>query len=344
MIPRENAMNDLTPAPRAFLLTGCAGFIGANTTRMLLESGAQVVGWDNLNDAYAAALKQWRLERLQEFPNFRFMKVDISRREEILAAWNALSSPRFEAIIHLAARAGVRYSVENPWTYIETNCIGTLNLLELCRVRSIPKCVLASSSSVYGETSVPILSEDLPTQTPCSPYAASKIAGEGLAYAYHHLHGLDVSILRFFTVYGPAGRPDMSVLRFVHAIAEEKPLRLYGDGRQVRDFTYIDDIARGVFCSLKKVGLGTFNLGGGAPSSVRDMIRIIADHLGKAPQVEYHPSHPADMESTQADISRARSVLGWVPNVAFEEGLKRTIAWYLENRSWVRSLATLSGE
>src|SRR5690606_25501992 len=206
-----------------------------------------------------------------------------------------------DAVINLAARAGVRPSMLDPWIYYETNVTGTLNVLELGRQVGIRKYVLASSSSVYGDSSQIPYREDQPVNRPVSPYAASKQASETLAYSYHHLHGLDISLLRYFTVYGPAGRPDVSVFRFVRAIAEQTPLTLWGDGEQRRDFTYIDDIARGTILALKPVGYEIFNLGSDQPYRLNEMLDILSRLLNQRPLIERKPAHPADVRQTWAD-------------------------------------------
>lgn len=322
-----------------YLLTGCAGFIASNVAEMLLEDGHTVYGLDDRNDAYPVLLKDWRLAQLKRFPKFHFHELNITDRpalehffQETLRRENRTS---FSACIHLAARAGVRYSAINPWIYFETNVTGTLNLLELCRNSETRKFILASSSSVYGNSTAEIFREDQPTDTPCSPYAASKKSAEALVFSYRHLYGLDASVLRFFTVYGPAGRPDMSILRFIHAIAAEKPLCLYGDGSQARDFTYCRDIASGVIRSLKPVGYSIFNLGGDHTYTVNQLIETIAEQLGKTPRIDRHPAHPADVARTHADISRARTILGWEPVWNFQDGIAQTIEWYLAHQDWV---------
>ena len=333
---------------KTYLLTGCAGFIASNVAELLLEAGNAVYGVDNLNDAYDVVLKEWRLAQLRHYERFHFTRLDITQRDALNTFfYDALRTEKrehFDACIHLAARAGVRCSVVNPWIYLETNAEGTLNLLELCRTSGTEKFVLASSSSVYGNTTAASFREDLPTDTPCSPYAASKKAAEALTYSYHHLHGLDVSVLRFFTVYGPAGRPDMSILRFVNAIAEEKPFRLYGDGTQSRDFTYCKDIAAGVVCSLQPVGYNIFNLGGDKPYSIRELIEMISGQLKKTPIIRTFPAHPADVANTHADITRAREILGWNPRWTLSDGISQTIAWYMKERSWAQTLKSLNGD
>ena len=234
------------------LVTGCAGFIGARVTELLLNQGHTVVGVDNLNDAYDVRLKHWRLARLEGRPGFTFHRLDITDRMALHTLFEALAvSGLLSAVVNLAARAGVRQSVENPWVYYETNVTGTLNLLELCREYGGKKFVLASTSSLYGANNPRPFCEDADTDEPLSPYAASKKAAETLCYTYYYLYGLDVTVLRYFTVYGPAGRPDMSLFRFVQWISEGRPVIVYGDGTQERDFTYVDDIARGTLAALK---------------------------------------------------------------------------------------------
>jgi UDP-glucuronate 4-epimerase len=233
-------------------LTGCAGFIGAKTAELLLEQGHEVIGVDNLNDAYDPTLKRWRLSQLEGKPNFRFQQVDISEWEPTRQVFEAHMP--YDAVVNLAARAGVRQSVQNPWVYVATNTTGALNLLELCRQHGIRKYVLASTSSLYANSERPFR-EDMPTDRPLSPYAASKKGAETMCYTYHHLYGLDITVLRYFTVYGPAGRPDMSIFRFIRWIAEGEPIQVFGDGLQERDFTYVDDIARGTIAALKTTGL-----------------------------------------------------------------------------------------
>ncbi|HTE04499.1 MAG TPA: SDR family NAD(P)-dependent oxidoreductase, partial [bacterium] len=234
-----------------YLVTGCAGFIGWKVCERLASEGHTVVGVDNLNTAYDVRLKQWRLARLQSARGFSFRQLDIGDRE---ALPGAMPRDSVDAVINLAARAGVRQSVEDPWVYVATNITGTLNLLELCRTRGVKKFVLASTSSVYGSDTPRPYREDAATDHPLSPYAASKKGAEVLAYTYHALYGIDVTVVRYFTVYGPAGRPDMSLFRFVKWVAEGDPVIVYGDGTQERDFTYVDDIAAGTVAALKPLG------------------------------------------------------------------------------------------
>lgn len=317
------------------LVTGCAGFVGWKVTEYLLDAEHAVVGVDNVNDAYDPALKRWRLSQLEGRSNFTFYLADICNRELM----NRIFSERrpLDAVVNLAARAGVRPSAQNPWSYFETNVTGTLNLLELCRHHGVAKFVLASSSSLYGENKRPFR-EDQPTDCPLSPYAASKKAAEALCYTYHHLYGLDVTVLRYFTVYGPAGRPDMSIFRFIRWIAEGEPLAISGDGSQERDFTFVDDIARGTLLALKPLGYEIINLGSDRPASLQHVVAILEMLLDQAAKVVYHPKHPADVPATWADISKARELLGWEPQTSLEEGLRRAVEWYLQNRSWAKEV------
>jgi len=324
-----------------YLVTGCAGFIGWKVAELLVSEGHAVVGVDSLNDAYDVRLKEWRLAQLQKHPAFTFYRLDIADREGLRGLFEkVLAAAGCAAVIHLAARAGVRPSVENPWVYYETNVTGTLNLLELCREFGVRKFVLASTSSLYGAHNSGPFREDADTDRPLSPYAASKKAAEALCYTYHHLYGLDVTVLRYFTVYGPAGRPDMSLFRFVQWISEGRPVIVYGDGQQSRDFTYIDDIARGTLAALKPLGYEVINLGSDRPVVLMDAIRLVEELVGKKARIEHRPRHPADVPATWADIRKAERILGWRPRTSFREGVERLVSWYRENRSWAKEIRT----
>jgi UDP-glucuronate 4-epimerase len=326
--------------PERYLVTGCAGFIASKVAGLLLDAGHWVVGIDNLNDAYDPRLKQWRLARLLAHEQFQFHRLDITDLaaiEPLFASRGA--APPFAAVANLAARAGVRPSVTDPWVYYQANCLGTLNLLEMCRRSGVRKFLLASTSSLYGKHNTVPYGEDADTNRPLSPYAASKKGAEALAFTYHHLHGLDVSIPRYFTVYGPAGRPDMSVFRFIRRIAEGESIVLFGDGSQSRDFTFLDDIARGTVAALTTpLGYEIINLGGDRPVLLSAIIDQIAALTGKPVQIERRPMHPADVPATWADVSKAARLLGWRPEVSIEEGLRRSVDWYVANRDLARSL------
>ena len=313
------------------LVTGCAGFIAARVCELLLARGDRVVGIDNVNDYYDTALKQHRLRRLIGQDRFEFHEIDI---ESLGALANLFDETKFDAVVNLAARAGVRYSIENPHVYLTTNANGSLNLLELMRKHGVKKFVLASTSSLYAGQAMPFV-ETLPVNTPISPYAASKKAAEVMAYAYHHLFDIDVTVVRYFTVYGPSGRPDMSIFRFVQQIDQGRPLKIFGDGTQSRDFTFVDDIARGTIAAQRPLGFEIVNLGGGQqPVSIRDVIATLEKLLGKQAEVQYLAPHEADMQSTWADISKAGQLLEWQPEVSLDDGLQATVDWYQENLPW----------
>jgi UDP-glucuronate 4-epimerase len=326
-----------------YLVTGCAGFIGAKVTEFLLAEGHSVAGVDLLNDAYDVRLKEWRLDRLLPHENFHFTRLDIADHaavSQLFAAQSRGQERTFDAVINLAARAGVRQSVEDPWVYYAANTTGTLNLLELCREHAVGKFVLASTSSLYGQNSPMPFQEDADTSRPLSPYAASKKAAETLCYTYHHLHGLDVTVFRYFTVYGPAGRPDMSMFRFVKWIAQDRPVTIFGDGRQSRDFTYVEDIARGTILGLKPLGYEIINLGSDTPIVLMDALHLIERALDREAQLEFHPAHAADVAATWADISKAERLLGWRPQVGFEQGIQNLVDWYRQEESWAQEVAT----
>jgi nucleoside-diphosphate-sugar epimerase len=319
-----------------YLVTGAAGFIGARTSEMLAADGHAVLGIDNLNDAYDVRMKEHRLERLRAVPGFSFRKTDISQKLEV----EALASEDFEAIVHLAARAGVRASVEHPAMFYETNVMGTLHLLELARAAGIQKFVLASTSSIYGEDPPYPTPETASSSEPLQPYAASKKAGEVLAYAFHYLHGLDVSVLRYFTVFGPAGRPDLAMFRFCQWIHEDRPVRVNGTGDQSRGFTYLDDIARGTIMALKPVGYEIINLGGHEVITINRLIELLERIIGTKARVTYGPPNTADMFTNWADVSKAGAQLGWKPEVALEDGVRRMVDWYRVERGWASRILT----
>lgn len=333
------------PSPSAsdpILVTGCAGFIGSRVCQFLLAAGRPLVGFDNLNDAYDVRLKEWRLNRLRSHPGFRFEHVDVADRKALSKAFEAAAeNGHLSAVINLAARAGVRYSVENPWVYYEANVIGTLNLLELCQQYEIDKFVLASSSSLYGDDNRLPYREDQSTDQPLSPYAASKKAAETLCYTYHRLYGLDVTVFRYFTVYGPAGRPDMLPFRLVQWISEDRPVIIFGDGLQSRDFTYVDDIARGTIAGLRPLGYEVVNLGSDRPVPLMHMIRLVEDLVGRPATIEHRPRHAADVTATWADISKAGQLLDWRPQVYLEAGVGELVAWYRSEREWAKNICTL---
>jgi nucleoside-diphosphate-sugar epimerase len=343
------------------LVTGGAGFIGARTAQMLLEQGHEVVVVDNMNDYYDVRLKSRRLLDLARTAGGTAVPVEPKSRvaeylgphefragrlhfvETDIEVFNALddlfAENKFDAVVNLAARAGVRYSMENPLVYMTTNAIGTLNLLDCMKKHGVGKMVLASTSSLYAGQPMPF-SETLPVNTPISPYAASKKSAEVMAYTYHHLYGIDVSVVRYFTVFGPAGRPDMSPFRFMRWVDDGAPIQLYGDGEQSRDFTYVDDVARGTIAALKNVGYEIVNIGGGNnPISILTMIGWIEELLGKKAVINFLPENKSDMRITWADISKAERLFGWKPLVSPRRGFELTAQWYAANRDWVRTIA-----
>ncbi len=318
------------------LVTGVAGFIASRTAERLLERGDEVFGIDDLNPA-GLPLKEHRLSQLLGHEKFRFDRVDVSDRDALAAG---VPSEPFDGVINLAARAGVRASVENPWPYVDVNVTGTLNLLEFCRERGIGKFVLASTSSLYGKGAPVPFQEDQDTNRPISPYAATKKAAESLAYTWHALHGLDVTVLRYFTVYGPAGRPDMATLPFVQRIREGRDITVFGDGSMSRDFTYVDDIARGTVAALRPLGFEVINLGGDSPHTVNELVETIERHVGKRAKIVHEPAHAADVDRTMASIEKAQRLLDWQPEVSLDEGIRRTVAWYEAERAWAKDLET----
>lgn len=351
-------------AGRTVLVTGGAGFIASKTAEMLLDGGGEVVVVDNLNDYYDVRLKIYRLHELakragagedilgkldytqdsaSEYKGpesftagkLHFLKLDI---EDAASLKKMFEKHQFHAVFNLAARAGVRYSMVNPEVYMTTNAMGTLNILNCMRDSDCKKMVLASTSSLYAGCPMPF-KEDLPVNEPLSPYAASKKAAEVMAYSYHHLYDLDISVVRYFTIFGPAGRPDMSIFRFIKWIDEGTPITLYGDGTQSRDFTYVADIARGTIAAMKPVGYEVINLGGGNnPISIKQVIEFIEGLLGKQATINHKPFHKADMKETWADIDKADRLLGWKPVVSQFEGFQKSVEWYLENADWLRNV------
>jgi UDP-glucuronate 4-epimerase len=320
-----------------YLVTGAAGFIGSKVAEQLLERGDEVVGIDNLNDAYDVRLKHWRLEQLEPRNGFSMVRGDIA---DFGVVRQLFAQNKFDAVLNLAARAGVRQSVENPQVYIDANVTGTLNLLRMCVDHSVSKFVLSSTSSLYGGDNPRPYVETLNTDHPLSPYAASKKAAEALCYTYHYLFKIDVTVFRYFTVYGPAGRPDMSLFRFVQWIMEGKPVLVYGDGLQERDFTYVDDVARGTIAGLKPLGYEVINLGSDEPIVLADAVKLVEELTGKKAVIERRPRHPADVQATWADIGKAEQMLGWRPHTDFRAGVRKLVEWYTSQRAWASQIAT----
>jgi len=316
------------------LLTGAAGLIGWQVALRLLKEGNEVVGVDNLNDYYDPRLKEWRLSTLKEFPNFTFHKVDVENYEALRLLFELYG---FDAVVNEAARAGVRASIEDPFVYLRTNAQGTLNLLELTKEFGVKKFVLASTSSLYAGQPLPFR-EDMPVNEPISPYAASKKSAEALTYTYHYLYGIDAVVLRYFTVYGPAGRPDMAVFNFFWRVLKGLPIKVYGDGSQRRDFTFVEDAAEATVKALNLSGYEIVNVGSDRPRALKELIELVEEYAGKKAKVEYLPFHKADLKETWADVSKARRLLGWEPTTSLEEGIEKTARWFKENWDWVKEL------
>jgi UDP-glucuronate 4-epimerase len=319
-----------------YLITGAVGFIGARTATMLIEQGHTVVGIDNINDAYDPRIKDYRLKKLQAMQGFKFHQADISDKSSI----DLFKDEKIDGVINLAARAGVRFSVQNPWAFLESNTTGTLNMLEVCRQFGCRKFILASTSSIYGENPVYPTPETASSSEPIQPYAASKKGAEAMAYSYHHLYDIDVTVLRYFTVYGPAGRPDLAIFRFVKWIIEGEPIRINGDGNQSRGFTYVDDIARGTIAALKPLGYEVINLGGHEVVTINELVEIVEELTGKTANVQYGPPNLADVSMNHADVTKAKNMLGWNPQVDLRDGIKNLIDWYYAERDWAKDILT----
>lgn len=322
-----------------YLVTGAAGFIASSVIGMLLKAGHTVVGVDNMNEAYDVRMKEYRLKKLCDNAKFRFHRLDIAERTTF-ARESPLREQVYDAVINLAARAGVRQSVENPWVYLDTNITGTLNLLEYCRELNIPKFILASTSSVYGSNAPLPTPETYSTDLPLQAYAATKKSAEVLCHVYHYLYGLDVTVFRYFTVYGPAPRPDMVMFRFTQWLSEGRPLKVNGDGEQSRGFTYVDDIAHGTLLGLKPLGYEIINLGGHEVVKINELIHMLETLTGNKAKIEHYPAHPADMTTNWADIHKAGTVLSWVPAIGIDQGVAHLVDWYNQERTWASGILT----
>lgn len=311
------------------LVTGAAGFIGSHLTERLLKDGWTVVGVDNFDAFYDPRIKRRNLAGSLSCPAFRLIEGDIRDR----TAMEQAVEPDTDVIVHLAARAGVRPSIVEPALYTDVNINGTVTLLELARERGIPKFIFASSSSVYGNNKKVPFSEDDNVDFPISPYAATKKAGELICHTYHHLYGIAINCLRFFTVYGPRQRPDLAIHKFARLIEDGKPIPVYGDGSMMRDFTYIDDILSGVLAAMDRcTGYEIYNLGESQPISVNDLIAELEHALGKKANRQYLPLQPGDVDRTFADIAKAEAQLGYRPSTDIRTGLARFVAWFREMR------------
>lgn len=307
------------------LVTGVAGFIGSHTAKALLAAGHEIIGIDNFNDYYNPQLKEDRINFLG-LDKIKIYRLDIS---QILELKKVFLENKIDKVCHLAAQAGVRYSFENPGVYINSNIVGTHNILECCREFGIKDFVFASSSSVYGNNQkVPFAETDFVDQ-PISLYAATKKSNELEAYTYHHLFGLNVIGLRFFTVYGPWGRPDMAYFKFTDSILNNKPIDVYNQGQMKRDFTFVDDIVAGIILAINNCkDFEIINLGNNQPVELEEMIGVIENELGKKAIKNYLPMQPGDVISTFADISKAKNILSWQPKTSIDVGIKKFVDWY----------------
>lgn len=316
------------------LITGAAGFIGFHLALRFCKDGHKVVGIDNLNDYYDVSLKRARLNQLEPFENFHFMKLDISDRDVIDKLF---ATEKFDRVVHMAAQAGVRYSLENPHAYIQSNIVGFMNVLEGCRMqwtsdarKATNHLVYASSSSVYGlNTKMPFSVADS-ADHPISLYGATKKANELMAHSYSYLYGIPATGLRFFTVYGPWGRPDMALFKFTKAILEGKPIDVYNEGRMSRDFTYIDDIVEGVVKVADKIpeACRLYNIGNHSPVNLMDFIAAIEDALGKKAKMNFLPMQKGDVAQTYADVSSLVNDVGFSPSTKIEDGIQKFVRWY----------------
>ena len=326
------------------LITGCAGFIGFHLAKRLLKEGSSVVGLDNLNPYYDVSLKEKRLEILQEYSGFAFVRASLEEKD---AVERVFREHPIKKVLHMAAQAGVRYSLENPYVYIEANVAGFLNLLECCRRREVEHFVFASSSSIYGANTKKPFSVSDNVDHPVSLYAATKKTGELMAHVYSSLYGLPVTGLRFFTVYGPWGRPDMALFKFTRAILEDKPIQVYNYGRMKRDFTYIDDVVEGVVRVLELLPRGNpewsgdspdpgssfapyrlYNIGNNRPVELLHFIEVLEETLGKKARKEFLPLQPGDVVETYADVEDLMREAGFKPATPIEVGIPKFVKWY----------------
>lgn len=307
-------------------ITGGAGFIGSSLADRLLKEGHSVIVIDNLNSYYDPEIKKQNISSALKNPNYKFYRGDIEKPDDLQKIFE---QNQIDCIVHLAARAGVRPSIEAPLAYAQTNIIGTMNILEAMKHHNIKKMCMASSSSVYGNCKADKFSEDLMIQKPISPYAATKSACEQLCYTYHHLYGLQIYMLRFFTVYGPRQRPDLAINKFANRIEKGLPIDMYGDGSSMRDYTYIDDIITGIQKTINynQSGYDIFNLGGGSPITLKEMIRTIEKALNKKAIINQMPMQPGDVDKTVSDISKSQRLLGYNPQTSFTDGIKKFILW-----------------
>jgi|TARA_B100000959_G_C14927093_1_gene601951 UDP-glucuronate 4-epimerase len=310
------------------LITGAAGFIGFHLSKSLLDDGYEVLGIDNLNAYYDPNLKHARLDQLKSFKNFKFEKVDIGDRDSLTQSFKSFKPQK---VVNLAAQAGVRYSIENPYAYMDANLVGFQNILELCRHNDVEGLLYASSSSVYGgNKKIPFSVEDR-ADNPISLYAATKKSNELIANAYSHLYGLHTTGLRYFTVYGPWGRPDMAIFIFTDKILRGEPIQVFNHGKMKRDFTYIDDIIAGTRSAIdKNYKREIINLGNHRSEQLMDVVSLIEENLGKKAKIEFLPMQPGDVPESFADIDKSKNLLGFQPKTDVEKGIKQFIQWYFQ--------------
>ncbi len=315
---------------RTILVTGAAGFIGSNVIDRLLERGDTVVAVDNFTDYYDVSFKEENIAEHTTHPNYTLYRTDITDMAGMAAIFAAHT---FDTVLHLAAQAGVRSSIIDPITFVNVNVSGTTILFELCQKNAVPHVVFASSSSVYGNQEKIPFSEDDSVTAPISPYAASKKSAELIAYTFHHLYGMHMTGLRFFTVYGQRGRPDMSPYLFADAILHDRPITQFGDGSTRRDYTYIDDIANGILAAIEHpLGFEIINLGNSSTISLQEYIELFEQVIGKKAKIIREPEKPGDVKKTYADIRKARELLAWQPTTTLEEGLPQFIEWFKKHR------------
>ncbi len=323
---------------KKILITGAAGFIGFHLTERLLTHGYRVIGVDNVNDYYDPRIKRRRLALVSAHKQFRFYETDITDYSSFLTI---VKKEKPDELVHLAAQAGVRYSLVNPWAYATANYVGTLNVFEVAKHQKLPRVVYASSSSVYGANKKSPFSEDDRVDTPLSLYAATKKANEVLAYSYHHLYGMETIGLRFFTVYGRWGRPDMALFKFVRRVAAGKPIELYNNGRMKRSFTHVSDIAEAIATLIQKPTAGAYhlyNLGGDEAVPLTTFVRLIEKNLGKKATIRPLPLQAGDVATTVADCTRARKDLGYRPKTSVAEGIADFVVWYREEEAFLSKL------
>lgn len=315
---------------KTYFVTGGAGFIGSSLSERLLKEGNKVVSIDNFCDFYNPEIKENNIKELKTNSNYKLYRADIREREELNKIFD---ENNIDIVIHLAAMAGVRPSIENPILYQEVNCLGTQNILEEMRLHNISNLVMASSSSVYGNCKEVPFNEKMVVDCAISPYAATKKANEVMTHVYHKLYNMNVIMLRFFTVYGPRQRPDLAINKFTRLMLNDEEIPMFGDGTTSRDYTYIDDIVDGIIkaCNYtlnNKEVYEILNIGNSSPISLKEMINIIGKVLNKTPKIKQLPMQPGDVERTYADITKAKKLLGYEPKTSFEEGIKKFIAWY----------------